>query len=72
MAWLLAQRAYQAGKIIREKISTDAYRLSEESACVDWKFATGCDLPPLLFSLLGCSYNLYRSMQRLDQKFIAH
>ena len=37
VACLLAQRAYQAGEISREEISTDTYRLSEEIVCLDWK-----------------------------------
>ncbi len=71
VAWLLAQRAYQAVEISREEISTDAYRLSEESVCLDWKSAKECDLPPSLLSLLRRSYDLYRRVQRLDQQFIA-
>ena len=72
MACLLAQRAYQAGEISREEISTDTYRLSEEIVCLDWKSETESELPPSFLGLLGFSYALYRRVQRLKQQFIAH
>ena len=71
-ACLLAQRAYQAGEISREEISTGTYRLSEESVSLDWQSATECELPPSLLGLLGFSYNLYRRVQRLNQQFITY
>ena len=72
MSRLLAQRVYQAGEISLKEISTDAYRLSEYSVCLDWKSATVCELPPSLLGLIGFSYNLYRRVQLLNQQFIAH
>ncbi len=72
VACLLAQRAYQAGEISREEISTGTYRLSEESVSLDWQSATECELPPSLLGLLGFSYNLYRRVQRLNQQFITY
>lgn len=70
VAWLLAQRAYQAGEISREEISTDDYRLAGEGVCLDWQSADEYELPPPLVSLLGRSYDLYCRVRRLDEQFI--
>lgn len=69
MAWLLAQKAYQAGELSREDIAKDAFRLDGEGVCMDCSAAHDAELPRQLTSLLGRSYALYCRVRRMDRQF---
>lgn len=69
VAWLLAQKAYQAGELSREDIAAEDYRLAGAGVCLNWRAGTDPALPPPLTSLLRRSYDLYCRVRRLDQQF---
>ncbi|MEL0020798.1 MAG: DUF1465 family protein [Rickettsiales bacterium] len=70
VAWLLAQKAYQAGELSSTDIAAQEYRLAGEKICLDWRAAHETPLPPSLMSLLRRSYELYCRVRRLDQQFV--
>ncbi len=70
VAWLLAQKAYQAGELSEADIVEQEYRLAGERICLDWRSAQEVTLPPPLMSLLQRSYELYCRVRRLDQQFV--
>ena len=71
VAWLLAQKAYQAGELSHEDIATEDFRLAGGGVCLNWQAGTDPALPPPLTSLLRRSYDLYCRVRRLDQQFIS-
>ena len=72
VAWLLVQKAYQAGELSTQDLMDEAYRLEGERVCLDWESASEAELPRQLLSLLGRSYDLYCRVQRLDCQFTAN
>ena len=72
VAWLLVQKAYQAGELSPQDLMDEAYRLEGERVCLDWESASEAELPRQLVSLLGRSYDLYCRVQRLDRQFTAN
>jgi regulator of CtrA degradation len=72
VAWLLVQKAYQAGELSTQDLMDEAYRLEGERVCLDWESASEAELPRQLVSLLGRSYDLYCRVQRLDRQFTAN
>jgi regulator of CtrA degradation len=66
MAWLLAQKAVQAGEIT-SGAAADAYRLSEDDLCLLEAGTGAADLPEGLRDLLDRSRALYVRVTRLDQ-----
>jgi regulator of CtrA degradation len=69
VAWLLVQKAYQAGELNSRDLMDEAYRLEGEQVCLNKEAANDIELPRQLVSLLGRSYDLYRRVQRLDRQF---
>lgn len=66
MAWLLAQRAVQAGEISAAEAAA-RYRLSEADAILlEGGGGAADDLPPRLCELLAASRQLYIRVTRLD------
>jgi regulator of CtrA degradation len=67
MAWLLSQRAVQAGEISRAEALEDQEALTEVDVCMagderDWR-----GLPQRLVALLDKSHRLYIRVARLDE-----
>lgn len=72
MAWLMFQRALQAGEISEEEAAGDGCRLAHLETCLT--DAPLCDpglLPDGLASLLERSEALYRRLLRLDEQAVA-
>lgn len=69
VAWLLVQKAYQAGELSSQDLMDEAYRLEGERVCLNREAANDTELPRQLLSLLGRSYDLYCRVQRLDRQF---
>lgn len=67
MAWLLAQRAFQAGEITREEALGESYKLSAQDVCLE--SVKDEQFPAALEKLLERSLNLYQRVQRLDDDF---
>ena len=68
MAWLLAQKAVDAGELTPEQGADEFYALSGGSICSDAAGPENEALPPGLRSLLDHSYNLYARVLRLDEQ----
>jgi regulator of CtrA degradation len=66
MAWLLAQKAVEAGEIT-SRAAAEAYRLSEDDVCLLEGEGEPPGLPPGLQDLLHKSRALYVRVTRLDQ-----
>lgn len=66
MAWLLAQKAVQAGEIT-SRAAAEAYRLSEDDVCLMEGPGEPPGLPDGLKDLLQKSRALYVRVTRLDQ-----
>ena len=66
MAWLLAQKAVQAGEIT-SRAAAEAYRLSEDDVCLMEGGTEPPGLPAGLKDLLDKSRALYVRVTRLDQ-----
>ncbi len=66
IAWLLTQRAVQAGEMTREEAARPDHRLSRKPpvACAD--ATVEARLPPRLRDLMEESHRLYRRVARLD------
>ena len=64
IAWLLVQRAVQAGEITREEAVKPHHRLGGHKVCSGNESAEG--LPPRLSALLERSLSLYERVARLD------
>jgi regulator of CtrA degradation len=66
MAWLLAQKAVQAGEISEREAVSDRFALSAPSTCLDVAGQDNMDLPAGLRSLLDRSRRLYVRVSRLE------
>ena len=71
VAWLLAQKAHQAGEITAEDLTRNEFRLGGERVCLDWQAADEQPLPPALKSLMQRSYDLYCRVRRLDRQYLS-
>ena len=69
VAWLLAQKAHQAGELSAEDLRRREYRLGGQRVCLDWRAADERPLPPPLRSLMRRSYDLYCRVHRLDSQY---
>jgi regulator of CtrA degradation len=67
MAWLLAQRAVQAGEMSQRQALGDQASLAEIDVCMEAEGVEGVALPPGLLSLLDRSLRLYQRVARLDE-----
>jgi regulator of CtrA degradation len=66
MAWLMLQRAVQAGEVDRDAAAEPDNRLGGQDTCLaDPAIDPGC-LPPRLADLLARSRSLYERIRRLD------
>ncbi len=66
IAWLLVQRAVQAGEMTREEAEKPEHRLSGEAACSPDMPVEGEALPDDLGDLMERSWRLYQRVARLD------
>ena len=66
MAWLLAQRAVEAGEIDRAEAARTRFRLAGQNVCAVSNPKAGELLPPRFNSLLEQSGALYGRIARLD------
>jgi len=66
MAWLMAQRAVQAGEISRDEALGGPDRLAQLHICMHDAEGVGEKLPPRLYDLLDRSRRLYVRVARLD------
>lgn len=66
MAWLLAQKAVQAGEITEHEAVSDRFALSGSGICLDVAGQGNMDLPAGLRSLLDRSHRLYLRVSRLE------
>lgn len=66
MAWLLAQKAVQAGEITEREAVSDRFALSADGICLDAAGQGNMDLPAGLRSLLDRSHRLYVRVSRLE------
>lgn len=67
MAWMLAQRAVQAGEISPEEACGGTYSLGGERICIESDDAAEKRLPSSMRQLLSRSHSLYMRVWRLDQ-----
>jgi regulator of CtrA degradation len=67
MAWLLSQRAVQAGEITRAQALEDQQKLTEVQVCMAQDEQAWRGLPHRLVSLLDKSHRLYIRVARLDE-----
>jgi regulator of CtrA degradation len=70
MAWLMAQRAVQAGEIEEADFVEDKYRLEGHGVCLKRAIEDMDDLPEGLGDLMDRSYELYRRIMRLDLQYV--
>lgn len=71
MAWLMAQRAVHEGEIGEDEFVKDKYRLEGQHVCLKRAIdEMEGELPDGLNDLMARSYELYRRIMRLDEKFI--
>jgi regulator of CtrA degradation len=71
MAWLMAERAMHEGEIDEEEFVKDKYRIEGHAVCLKRAIDDmEDDLPDGLNDLMERSYNLYRRVLRLDERFI--
>ena len=66
MAWLLVQRAVEAGEMDRGEAAQKRFRLSGQTVCAQSSPTAGEVLPPRFNSLLDQSSALYSRIARLD------
>lgn len=66
MAWLLMQKAVQAGEVARDAACAPEHRLAGQAACLRVAPPVPVEMPPRLRSLLARSHSLYRRVERLD------
>ncbi len=67
MAWLLAQKAVQAGEITEREAVSDRFALSAARICLDVAGQGNMALPAGLRSLLDRSHRLYVRVGRLEE-----
>ena len=66
MAWLLVQKAVQAGEMSREDAAGEAYRLAGQDVCLDEGPLPDQPLPPAFARIDERSRRLYERVARLD------
>ncbi|WP_119168554.1 DUF1465 family protein [Algihabitans albus] len=66
MAWLLVQRAVQAGEMTRDDARQPQHRLSAKEICETSELSAPADLTPRMMHLLSRSHALYERVARLD------
>jgi len=66
MAWLLVQRAVQAGEMTRDEARQPQHRLGAHEICETEEPPVPAELPPRLQDLLARSHALYTRVARLD------
>ena len=66
MAWLLAQRAVQAGEISEHRALTDEFSLGATQICLDDRWLADERLPAALRRLMQRSLDVYCRVQRLE------
>jgi regulator of CtrA degradation len=66
IAWLMTQRAVQAGEMTREEADLPCHRLSRQVDFAQADANTEALLPPGLRDLLDESHRLYKRVARLD------
>ena len=66
IAWLLVQKAVQAGEISRKEAAAEKFRLAAQDVCGQTEPAEAQPLPPRLTELLQLSLSLYQRVARLD------
>lgn len=66
IAWLLVQRAVQAGEMTRQEAEKPEYRLAGEKACSPAMPVEVEALPEALNDLMDRSWRLYERVARLD------
>ncbi|MEI6985717.1 MAG: DUF1465 family protein [Rhodospirillaceae bacterium] len=67
LAWLLIQRAVQAGELTRDQLPAEQFTLSGVSVCADTSGPDNFALPKGLRSLLERSHSLYARVSRLNR-----
>lgn len=72
MAWLLAQRAVQAGEIAPEEACGGTFSLGGERICTDPDGHDDSRVPVGMQNLLHRSHSLYHRVWRLDQAARQH
>lgn len=70
MAWLLVQRAVDAGEITREAAHGEAHRLGGHSVCLDVGAENSLALPRQLRAFLRRSRMLYQRVARLEEMLL--
>ncbi len=70
MAWLLVQRAVDAGEISRQEAREEAHRLGGHSVCLDVGAENSLALPRQLRALLQRSRMLYQRVARLEEMLL--
>lgn len=66
IAWLLVQKAVQAGELSREEAAEEKFRLSGHKVCARDVPVEDQPLPPRLAELMRLSHGLYERIARLD------
>ena len=66
IAWLLVQRAVQAGEMTREQAAEPKFRLAGHDVCTTDEPVEDQPLPPRLNELMQQSLGLYERVSRLD------
>ena len=66
MAWLMIQRAVQAGEMTRDEARQPEHRLGAKDICETSEPAAPAELPPRMSDLLQRSRALYERVARLD------
>jgi len=67
MAWMLAQRAVQAGEISDAQACGGLYSLGGEKICTEHNDVGEHNLPPSMQQLMSRTHSLYMRVWRLDQ-----
>lgn len=72
MAWLLVQKAVQAGELTPAEAARVDRRLGNDTVCMDEGMDYDGDMPAKLESLLERSHKLYVRAARLDEMISRH
>ncbi|MCH7889748.1 MAG: DUF1465 family protein [Proteobacteria bacterium] len=70
MAWLMVQRAVDAGEITLQEAREEAHRLGGQSVCLDVGAENSLTLPGQLRALLQRSRMLYQRVARLEEMLL--
>lgn len=66
MAWMLCQRAVQAGEMTQQRALSDEFAIGGDAVCLDDRWTDDARLPPAVRGLLDRSGRLYVRVRRLD------